>query len=104
MITKETAGRIWNCYHEIETGEKLATEMKDALASGEDPNPLDASGKRRMLQFGVPFGKDSRRLIDVAPTLAISVITAHVENQRAELVEANEQARIELGGHPAEKE
>jgi hypothetical protein len=97
MITQETAGRIWNCYHEIEVGLKLLNEMTDALERGDDPNPRDSFGRRRQLTLGVPSGENCHRLLDVAPRLAVSVINAHVAEKRRELAEANELARIELG-------
>ncbi len=96
MITKETAARIWKCHQEMEVGNKLIEDMKEAMERGEDPNPRDPFGDRRALQLGVPSGENGRRLFNVQPRLAISVIQAHVANQMAELAEANEQARIEL--------
>lgn len=101
MITQETAVRIWNAYREIETAEKLLAEMAERIKWGDDPNPRDAFGNRRCLQLGIPSGENSCRLYDVQPTLALSVIRAHIAAQRATLAEANEQARIELGSAAA---
>ena len=100
MISQETAGRIWNCYREIAAGEKLLEDMaKSEREYGGDVRAetlKDAFGRRRQLQLGVPSGENCHRLLDVAPGLAKSVINAHIANKRAELAEANEQARIEL--------
>lgn len=97
MITQATASRIWIAYNEIEKAEKLIAEMEEAARAGRDPNPRDPFGQRRNLQLGVPYGSDNaHRLFDVRPELAKSVIRAHIAEKQADLVAANEQARIEL--------
>lgn len=100
MISQETASRIWQAYREIATSEKLLNDMKEARErerSGEyEPTLKDSFGHRRQLQLGVPSGPNSSRLFDVSPVLAKSIIQAHIEHKKAELAEANEQARIEL--------
>lgn len=104
MISQETAARLWNCYREIAAGEQLLADLKSAGEEFWDDirhkTLTDAFGRRRKLQLGVPSGDSSHRLLDVAPALAESVIRAHIANKRAELAEANEQARIELGDVP----
>ena len=101
MITKETCAAIWSAYREIETGEKLLADMKLERERMEvdkhAPTLRDAFGRLRQLQLGIPSGESSQRLLDVSPVLAESVIRAHIQNKRTELVEANERARIELG-------
>ena len=97
MITKETAGKIWNCHQEIANAEKLLEEMTTAIKDREDPNPRDAFGRRHCLQLGVPMEREGHhRLFDVRPELALSIIRAHIANMKAVLSEANEQAGIEL--------
>jgi hypothetical protein len=102
VITQETAERIWNCYREIQASKQLLEDMKEAQAelfSRQDrnaPRLRDSFGQKRHLELGVPNGPDSRRIFSVAPQLANSVIAAHLATMQAELVEANEQARIEL--------
>jgi hypothetical protein len=100
MITQETAGRIWNCYREIRAGEKLLEDMTKAAdeyrGDVRSERIKDAFGRRNDLELGVPTGDSSHRILSVAPGLAKSVIRAHIANKRAELAEANEQARIEL--------
>lgn len=105
MITPDTAARIWNIHREIKTGEKLLEDMAHELSKpfAEVTNPhaprlKDAFGRRVHLSLGIPCGEDSHKLIDIHPKLAESVIRAHIERKRAELAEANEQARIELEG------
>ena len=101
MISQETAGKIWNAYREIAAGEKLLEDMDEAAKEYRDDvrreTVKDAFGRRKHLTLGVPSGDNSHRILDVAPDLAKSVIRAHIENMKARLAEANEQARIELG-------
>ena len=101
MISQETAARIWECYREIKSAEKLLNDMKKAQEANRfepyEQKLKDAFGRKTDLQLGVPSGENSHRLFNVSPKLAESVIFAHISNKKAELIEANEQARIELG-------
>jgi hypothetical protein len=103
LIKQETAALVWECYREIEMGEKLLSDLR--LMRKEEPfdkdkqKLRDAFGRRRNLQLGVPNGENCHRLFDVSPTLAESIIITHIENKRAELVEVNERAKIELNGN-----
>ncbi|XVJ69911.1 MAG: hypothetical protein HEQ39_09815 [Rhizobacter sp.] len=100
MITQDTAVAIWHAYREIDAGEKLladmAKERERQMADKHAPTLRDAFGHLRQLQLGIPSGENSHRLFQVSPVLAESVIRAHIQNKRTELVEANERARIEL--------
>lgn len=99
MITKNTAAQIWQCYREIETAKKILDDMKELRKlHPHDPHARclkDVFGRAQDLQLGIPSGDTSRRLFNVSPLLAESVILAHISHKEAELVEANEQARIE---------
>lgn len=101
MITKETCAAIWSAYREIEAGEKLLSDMQTERENARADKYAETLhvifGRLRQLQLGIPSGENAHRLFDVSPALAESVIRAHIENKRAELVEANERARIELG-------
>jgi hypothetical protein len=101
MITQETCAAIYAAHREIIAGEKLLEDMKEQRermqADKYAPTLKDAFGRVRQLQLGIPSGENAHRIFDVSPVLAESVIRAHIENKRAELVEANERARIELG-------
>lgn len=102
MISKETCEAIWNAYREIEVAEKLLADMKevqdrDITRDKHAPCLKDAFGNRRHLQLGIPSGENGHRLMQVSPALAESVIRVHIKNKQAELMEANERARIELG-------
>lgn len=99
MITADTAAEIWHCYREITAAEKLLEDIAEDLKNGPDtfkPRLRDAFGRRRNLQLGIPSGQDAHRLFDVAPSLAESIIRAHIANKKAELATANEKARIEI--------
>lgn len=94
MITKEIAGQIWNCYHEIEKAEKLLNDMNESLKGHNDRNLIDAFGRRKGLQLGVPLGSDSHRLYDVRPELGVKIVEAHIAYKKAELVELQKIAEI----------
>lgn len=102
MLSMETIGAVYHAMREIEAGEKLLADMKEIRSREADrdkhaPTLKDAFGRARQLQLGIPSGENGHRLLDVSPVLAESVIRAHIENKRAELANANERARIELG-------
>ena len=101
MITQETAAHIYHAFREVESGEKLLLDMKEAVSwpnelNKTEPRLKDAFGRRQHLQMGVPSGKDCHRLLEVSPQLAESVIRAHIANKKRELAELQETARIEL--------
>jgi hypothetical protein len=100
MISATTIERIWKCQREIDTGKKLLEEMKE-IAEKTKREPYaerirDAFGCEQDLQIGIPCGNSGHRLLNVSPTLAVSIITVHIANKEAELVEANEIAKIEI--------
>lgn len=100
MITQKTAERIWAAYREIAAAEKLLTDTKEVrereCIDDFAPTLKDAFGHRQHLQLGVPHGENGHRLFYVSPQLAEPVIRAHIAAKHAELVEANEQARLEI--------
>lgn len=99
MITQKTAEMIYNAHREIKVAEELLTEMQEKLAHMPDKNSAtlkDAFGQVQHLQLGIPSGPNSSRLYNVRPSLAESVIRAHIADCQTRLVEANERARIEL--------
>jgi len=100
MITQQTAADIWQCYREIEAGEKLLQDMekrKKQYPPNEYAQYLkDAFGQGQNLQLGITCGENGHRLFGVSFKLAFSVIRAHIAAKKAELAVANEQARIEL--------
>jgi len=106
MLTQETAARVWQAYREIETAKKLLFDMQEIREqeyqrtlkrpAKHEPTLTDAFGRKQHLQLGIPSGENGHRLLQVAPELGESVIRAHIAKMEAELVGANEQARMEL--------
>ena len=104
MVTQDTAARIYTAYREIEAGKKLLRDMAEAAKEERDDHRKikkvghlkDHWGRRRDLQLHVPSGEDAHSLFNIKPELAVSVINAHIAHCEAELIEANEQARLEL--------
>jgi len=103
MLTQKAAENIWHCYREIQVGEELLKTMEEEIArhktEGRNPAALtvkDSWGRERELQLGIPTGENGHRLLRVAPRIALAIIRAHIAEKRAELVTANEQARIEI--------
>lgn len=101
MITQATAQLIWTCYREIEAGKKLLKDMEETRKQLDTmdkhaPSLRDCFGRRQHLELGIPCGENGHRLLKVDPSLAESVIRAHIANKEAELKQAQEVARIEL--------
>ena len=102
MITQETASAIWSAYREIEASNKLIEDMaaeRSRPFSDDEKHAAtlkDVYGRKRHLELGIPSGQNGHRIYGVSPELAESVIRAHIAKKQAELVEANERARIEL--------
>lgn len=97
-ITAQTAMDIALAHREIDTAEKLVTEIKETLARHEEPDIRDAFGRRQGgLQLGVPSGHNSHRLFNVEWTLCLPIIEAHIAKQRAMIGLLSEKARAELG-------
>lgn len=100
MIEQETCAEIWGCYREIETAEKLLKDMaelkEDRHSYSHERCLKDAFGKGRKLQLGIPSGEDGHRLFGVSYSLADAVIKSHISIKKAELIELNEKAKLEL--------
>lgn len=100
MITQETAARIWECYREIDTSKKLLDKIEEDIKNHKvDPyaqKVKDCFRGRQDFQLGVPSGETGHSLYNVPANLAKSIIVAHCAAKNAELIEANEQARVEL--------
>lgn len=96
-ISKETAQKIALAYREVEVGETLLGQLKEAGGRGEAPDIRDVFGRHQGgLQLGVPVGNDGRRLFNVEWSLALTIIEAHIAQQRAVISALSELARIEL--------
>ena len=100
MIQQKTAARIWQCHREIEAGHKLLQDMeerKKKYPRDKHAQQLkDCFGRGQNLQLGIPNGENGHRIFNVSPDLADAVIRSHIAAKKAELVDVNEQARVEL--------
>jgi hypothetical protein len=102
MISKETATDIALAYRELETAEKLAADVREAMDRFTGKDIRDAFGRRQDgLQLGVPSGQSGHQLFNVPYSLAGPIIDTHIAHHRSRLVVLSEKARIELGMLPA---
>ncbi|MGX9980667.1 hypothetical protein [Methylobacterium fujisawaense] len=98
LISNETATAIAYAYREIETAEKLLTDIVEAMNRREQPDIRDAFGRRQGgLQLGVPSGENGHRLFNVPWSLARPIIETHIAAQRAHVAALTEKARVEIG-------
>lgn len=105
LITIETAASIWKAHREIATATAMLAELRDKKKWREDPNPLDAFGRRRPYTLGIPSGDNGHQLVDLSPELALHIIEAHISRKQSELIEVCARAALELSGDlPAKTE
>lgn len=101
MITQETAGKIWQCHREIAAAEELLKNEK-LFPKGDDAADWKSlpigRWTRESFELSVPKGEGCRELFGIRPTLAKSVVTAHLAAMHALLAELNEMARLEIEG------
>jgi hypothetical protein len=96
-ISEETARKIDIAYREVEVGEKLLSEINQALSQRMIPDIRDDFGRQSpCLQLGIPSGNNSHRLFNVEWSLSIPIIEAHVAKQRAIIAALSEKARTEI--------
>lgn len=103
-ISKQTAMDIALAYREVEAGEGLLKDVRDAIdKTGMRPVDIrDAFGRlQHGLQLGVPSGDNSHRLFNVPYTLAIPIIETHIANHRAKIALLTEQAKAEMSAGAA---
>ena len=86
MITKEIAGLIYNCYSEIESGEKMIEELKKAIDENGNFILVDSWGERkRFLELHIPSKSGSYSIKQMPMQLGIDAILNHIEAQKKEL-------------------
>ena len=96
MITKDIARLIFNCYVEIESGEKMIEELKTKLNEKGELELKDNWGNSRGLKLRIPNEGTSYSIKQVPFHLALHVITEHIENQKKELSRLKEVCRVQL--------
>lgn len=101
-IQKQTAMDIALAYREVETAEKLLTDVREQVRPGaRGPDIRDVFGRTQHgLQLGVPSGDNSVRLFNVPFSLAAPIIEAHIAQQRALIATLTEKARLEMALSP----
>jgi demethoxyubiquinone hydroxylase (CLK1/Coq7/Cat5 family) len=98
MITKETAVKIWHCYNEIESAEKILTDLAESLKKSPDEAPTlsNAFGERCGLQLGVPSGNAGQRIFGVNTEMGVKVIEQHIQDKKKRLEEFRAIAHLEM--------
>jgi len=93
MITKEVARKIYNCYTEIEQGEKMIETLKESInEQGEYELKEDWTGHKRGLNLNIPSGNStgSYSVHEVPLKVGLDTIKIHIENQKTELKKLKE--------------
>lgn len=98
MITKKTASEIWTCQDGIEKCHKLITDMKKELEKTGDERLIDAFGRKRGLELGIPSGESGHIIFNVRIDLAMKIIEANIEDNENKLKKLKGLAEIELKG------
>jgi len=88
MISKEVAAKIWDCYQQIEQGQKMLKTLKESInEQGEFELAKDWTGQKRGLELHIPCGNSSGSYsIEKVPLeVGLEVIKNHIKNSKAEL-------------------
>ena len=100
MIKQETCKEIWECYHEIEAGEKLLQELEELEQENKHLQWQERIDKKYAklvyLEMKIPMKETgSYSVKKVSPALGKSVLRSHIALQQARLKELNEIAIYE---------
>jgi hypothetical protein len=96
-ITKETSTQIAMAWREIETAEKMLSEITEVRAKFVAPDIRDAFGRHQNgLQLSVPSGESSHRLFNVPWSMCAPIIEAHILQQRQLVALLSSKAVIEM--------
>lgn len=88
MITKDISRLIYNCYSEIENGEKMIEDLKKAIDENGDFVLTDSWGEsKRFLELHIPNKGGSYSIRQLPMQLGIDAILAHIEAKKAKLEE-----------------
>ena len=86
MITKDISRLIFNCYNEIENGNKMIEELKKKLNKEGELELKDSWGNSKGLELRIPLDGNGGWSIHRVPFhLALDVIKEHISNQEKEL-------------------
>ena len=95
-ISQQTAAKIFDAHREIKVAQDLRKDIETALEKHEEPTTLDAFGRARLFELGVPTGTGGQRCFRVEPRLALTILIAHELEMQKQLVALNELAKMEL--------
>jgi hypothetical protein len=99
MISQQTAIDIAYAYREVETAEKLLSEITDEFDRRTVPDIRDAFGRRQDgLQLGVPSGNSGHRLFNVPWSICRPIIELHIQRQRTQITILTQKAQEEIAG------
>lgn len=96
MITKEIAAAIYNCYSEIESGNKMIEELKNKLNEKGELELKDNWGNSIGLELRIPNEGGSWSIRRVPFRLALDVIKEHIQKQYNELEVLKNACKIQL--------
>lgn len=96
MVTKDIARLIYNCYSEIESGNKMIEELKKRLNEKGELELKDNWGNTAGLELRIPNEGGSWSIHQVSFHLALDVIKEHISNQEKELSRLREVCRVQL--------
>lgn len=96
MITQEIALLIFNCYREINEGNKMIIELKKSLNEKGEFEIRDNWGNSRGLEIHFPTSMSGATIRRVPFELALTVIEKHIEAQHAELERLKSVCLIQL--------
>lgn len=96
MITQEIALLIFNCYREINEGNKMIVELKKSLNEKGEFEIRDNWGNTRGLELHLPTSMSGATIRRLPFELALTVIEKHIEAQHTELERLKEVCRIQL--------
>lgn len=86
MITKDIARLIYNCYSEIENGEKMIEELKKAIDENGDFILTDRWGERkRFLELHIPCKNGAYSIKQLPMQLGIDAVLSHIEERKKQL-------------------
>lgn len=96
MITKDIARLIYNCYAEIDSGNKMIEELKEKLNDKGELELKNNWGDSKGLELHIPSERGGYSIKRVPFHLALDVIQEHIKNQEKELERLKEVCKIQL--------
>lgn len=96
MISEETAIAIATAHREARVARELLEKIETGERENRPPDILDAYGRPRGLQLGVPTSDTTQRLFTVSHAAAKLILADHIEKQRGEIERLSNVALAEI--------